>query len=72
MIGATRFSRARHEQQRNCPRVGQNTSSDETGRMVSGASEDNCDVLNDEGYSTYNYVYFLFAELSLVVLYLFY
>ena len=40
--------------------------------MVSGAGEDNCDMLNDEGYSMYNYVYFLFAELSLVVLYPFY
>ena len=28
--------------------VGQNTSSNETGRMVSGVSEGNCDVLNDE------------------------
>ena len=28
--------------------VGQNTSSYETGRMVSGVSEGNCDVLNDE------------------------
>ena len=28
--------------------VGQNTSSNETGRMVSGVSEGNCDELNDE------------------------
>ena len=28
--------------------AGQNTSSYETGRMVKGVSEDNCDVLNDE------------------------
>ena len=28
--------------------VGQNTSSHKTGRMVSGVSEGNCDVLNDE------------------------
>ena len=47
-IGATQFSRARQEQQRRCRRVGQNTFSYETGRMVSSASEGNCDVLNDE------------------------
>ena len=49
-------------------RVGQNTSSYETGRMVSGVSEGNCDevILHIIVYI------FLFAELSLVVLYQYY
>ena len=53
-------------------RVGQNTSSYETGRMVSGVSEGNCDVLNDEVILHIIMYIFLFAELCLVVLYQFY
>ena len=52
--------------------VGQNTSSYETGRMVSGVSEGNCDVLNDEVILHIIMYIFLFAELSLVVLYQYY
>ena len=52
--------------------VGQNTSSYETGRMVSGVSEGNCDVLNDEVILRIIVYIFLFAELSLVVLYQYY
>ena len=48
--------------------VGQNTSSYETGRMVKGVSEDNCDVLNDEAILHMTMYIFLFAELCLVVL----
>ena len=54
------------------PEVGQNTSSYETGRMVSDASEGNCDVSNDEVTLRIIMYVFLFAELSLVVLYQFY
>ena len=54
------------------PEVGQNTSSYETGRMVSGVSEGNCDVLNDEVTLRIIMYVFLFAELSLVVLYQYY
>ena len=50
-------------------RVGQNTSSYETGRMVSGVSEGNRDVLND---GVILHIIFLFAELCLVVPYQFY
>ena len=54
------------------PEVGQNTSSYETGRMVSDACEGNCDVSNDEVTLRIIMYVFLFAELSLVVLYQFY
>ena len=40
--------------------------------MVSGVSEGNCDVLNDEVTLRIIVYVFLFAELSLVVLYQFY
>ena len=43
------------------PEVGQNTSSYETGRMVSGVSEGNCDVLNDEVILCIIMCVFLFA-----------
>ena len=52
--------------------IGQNTFSYETGRMVSGVSEGNCDVLNDEVILRIIVYIFLFAELSLVVLYQYY
>ena len=50
------------------PGAGQNTSSYETGRMVKGVSEDNCDVLNAEVILHMTMYIFLFAELCLVVL----
>ena len=52
--------------------AGQNTSSHETGRMVKGVSEDNCDVLNDEVILHMTMYIFLFAEICLLVLYQFY
>ena len=52
--------------------IGQNTFSYETGRMVSDDSEGNRDVLNDEVIMRIVVYIFLFAELSLVVLYQFY
>ena len=53
-------------------RVGQNTSSYETGGVVSNVSEGNCDALNDEVILRMIVFIFLFAELSLVVLCQFY
>ena len=42
--------------------VGQNTSSYETGRMVSGVSEGNCDALKWRNYSTYNLCIFSYLQ----------
>ena len=54
-------------------RAGQNTSSYETERMVSDVDEGNCDVMRRDEIILCIIVYiFLFAELSLVVLYQFY
>ena len=54
-------------------RAGQNTSSYETGRMVSDINEGNCEVTRRDKVILRIIVYvFLFAELSLVVLYQFY
>ena len=54
-------------------RASQNTSSYETGRMVCDVDEGNCEVTRRDEIILRIIVYvFLFAELSLVVLYQFY